>query len=150
MGLTRPRCAAPPGLMLLAGACVLVLLTSACSATQAPDTGGGPPGKLEPNGPISWSEASARLGEVLTVEGPVQSAGPSGVGDGAIVLNIGLEAPDSSRFIVVIPKHALKSFPASPADHYAGALIRATGRITNYDGVAAIIVRSPRKLTTNP
>src|SRR5664280_252886 len=77
VGLTRPRCTALPGLMLLAGACVLVLLTSACSATQSPDTSGGPPGKLEPNGPISWSEASARLGEVLTVEGPVQSAGPS-------------------------------------------------------------------------
>jgi hypothetical protein len=85
---------------------------------------------------------------VLTVEGPVQSAGPSALGDGAIVLDVGLAAPDPSRFIVVIPKSALKKFPASPAGHYSGQLIRATGKIVTYDGAAAIVVHSPSMLAT--
>ena len=135
---------------LIASVCAVALLSAGCSATQSSESTGGNPGPLEPNGPISWSEASFRQGEVLTVEGPVITAGPSATGDGAVVLNVGADAPDSSRFVVVIPKSALGKFPPSPANHYSGALIRATGKIVSYDGVAAIVVRSPRKLTTGP
>ena len=67
---------------------------------------------------------------------------------GAVILNVGGDAGDPSRFVVVIPKAALRRFPADPASRYVGQLIVATGTIVDQWWTAAMVVRSPRRLTT--
>jgi hypothetical protein len=136
-------------LRTLAAAGLLALLAAGALAACSGSPGSGPkntvdPGPLEPNGPISWSEASSRVGEVLSVEGPVTSANVAS--NGEVVLNVGAEADDPSRFVVVIPKHAAAKFPPRPADHYDGQLIIATGTIVDQGGVATMVVSSPARL----
>jgi len=138
-------------LRALAAASLLALLAAGSLAACSGSPGSGPkntvePGPLQANGPISWSEAGSRVGEVLSVEGPVTSA--SRDDNGGMILNVGGDASDPSRFVVVIPKAALRRFPADPASRYVGQLIVATGRIVDQGGTAAMVVRSPRRLTT--
>jgi DNA/RNA endonuclease YhcR with UshA esterase domain len=96
---------------------------------------------------IGWSEAADRVGETVAVEGPVVSVdhgtGPTGP---AYLLNIGLAAPDPSRFVAVIPDARAKKFSQSPAAAFDGALVRVTGRVVSFGGVAAIVVRSPKDI----
>ena len=122
------------------------LALAACSASSSSAPGSTvTPGPLESNGPISWSEASSRVGEVLAVQGPVVSTG--GDGSGGVVLNVGADATDPSRFVVMIPKDALAQFPKNAADHYDGQLVTATGTIEDRQGTATMVVRSPKQLT---
>jgi hypothetical protein len=134
----------------LVAASLLALLAAGSLAACSGSSGSAPkntvdPGPLQPNGPISWSEASSRLGEVLSVEGPVTSTSVESNGD--VVLNVGADVTDSSRFVVVIPKAATAKFPPYPADHYDGQLVVATGKIVDQEGVATVVVRSPARLT---
>jgi hypothetical protein len=103
------------------------------------------PGPLESNGPISWTEAASRVGEELTVQGPVTGTGSDGAG--GVVLDVGATAPDPGRFVVVIPKAALKKFPKDPASFYDGQLLTATGLIEDRDGTATMVVESREDLT---
>ena len=96
--------------------------------------------------PISWSEASSRVGEVLSVEGPVSASSVASNGD--VTLDVGAAANDPRRFVVVIPKSALSKFPPHPTDHYAGRLVVATGRIVDLNGATSIVVGSPAGLTS--
>jgi hypothetical protein len=136
-------------LWALAAASLVALLAAGSLVACSGSPGSGPkntvdPGPLQANGPISWSEASSRLGEVLSVEGPVTGASVESNGD--VVLNVGADAADPSRFVVVIPKDAAAKFPPRPADHYDGQLIVATGKIVDQGGVATMVVRSPAGL----
>ena len=97
---------------------------------------------------VAWSEASSRVGEIVIVEGPVVSAtraGGSG-GSAATLLNIGRDAPDTTRFLAVIPDSARARFAQPPAEAYVGMLVHVSGKIVLYDGVAAIMVTSPRQI----
>lgn len=141
----------PARLWTLAAASLLTLLAAGLLAACSGSPASGPqntvdPGPLEPNGPISWSEASSRVGEVLSVQGPVTATSVEGNGD--VVLNVGAAAADPGRFVVVIPGDAAAEFPPRPADRYDGQLIVATGMIIDQDGVATMVVRSPARLTT--
>jgi hypothetical protein len=131
-------------------AAVLVLAAlflAACSSSgSVVPAGTVTPGPLESNGPISWSEASSRVGESLTVQGPVTSTGDDGAGD--VVLNVGAPASDPSRLAVVIPKEALAKFPADPAAAYDGQLVTVTGLIEDRDGTATIVVTSRKDIKT--
>lgn len=129
---------------------VLTLLAVGWLGACSGSPGSGPkntvdPGPLQPNGPISWSEAASRVGEVLPVEGPV--AGTRRAVSGDIEIDVGAAAPDPVRFVVVIPKGALGRFPGDPARRYDGQLVVATGRIVDRGGTATMEVRSPRRLT---
>jgi hypothetical protein len=140
-------------LLAPAAVCLLALIAAGALAACSGSPASGPqntvdPGPLEPNGPISWSEAASRVGEVLPVQGPV--TGTSVASNGDVVLNIGADAAAPNRFVVVIPKAALGKFPASPADSYDGQLVVATGRIVDQGGVATMVVRLPARLTTGP
>jgi hypothetical protein len=137
-------------LRALAAASLLALLAAGSLAACSGSPGSGPkntvdPGPLQPNGPISWSEAGSRIGEVLSVEGPVTSAGRDA--SGGVVLNVGGDASDPSRFVVMIPKAALGRFPADPESRYEGQLVVATGEIVDQGGTAAMVIRSPKHLT---
>jgi len=141
--LARLRAAAAAAALAL----IAALALAACSGSPA----SGPqntvdPGPQQSNGPISWSEASSRVGEVLSVEGPVSASSVASNGD--VTLDVGAAANDPRRFVVVIPKSALSKFPPHPTDHYAGRLVVATGRIVDLNGATSIVVGSPAGLTS--
>ena len=127
------------GLTLLLG---LVLTLAACSSVKQ-GAYATAPASIEPNGPISWGEARARVGERLTAEGPVASVHEAA---GDVVLNLGADAPDPSRLVVVIPASARSRFPKDAATAYQDALVRVTGLIEDRDGVATMVVTKPADL----
>jgi hypothetical protein len=104
------------------------------------------PASIEPNGPISWGEAQARIGERLTAEGPVASVQETG---GDVVLNLGADAPDPSRLVVIVPASARDQFPKDAATAYQDKLVRVTGMIEDHGGVATIVLTRPADLTVH-
>ena len=100
---------------------------------------------IGPNGPISWSEAQARIGEQVTAEGPVTSVTTAG---GDVLLNLGADAPDPSRLVVLIPSSAKARFAADPKTAYVDQLVLVVGTVEERDGVATIVVKSPADLKT--
>jgi len=131
-----------PALVLL----VAVLLAGCSSSKSLVPESTITPGPLKSNEPISWTEASSRFGEELTVQGPVSGTGSDGAG--GVTLDVGAPAPDPSRFVVVLPKAALKGFPKDPASYYDGQLVSATGLIEDREGTATLTVTSRDQLTT--
>jgi hypothetical protein len=127
------------GLTLLLG---LPLALAAC-ASQKQGAYATAPASIEPNGPISWGEARSRIGERLTAEGPVASVQEAG---GEVVLNLGADAPDPSRLVVIIPAAVRDKFPTDAIAAYQGELVRVTGAIENRAGVATIVVTQPTEL----
>ena len=128
-------------LMLLLG---LVLTLAAC-ASDKQGAYATAPASIEPNGPISWGEAQARIGERLIAEGPVASVQEVG---GEVVLNLGADAPDPSRLVVIIPASVRAKFPKDAAAAYQDELVRVTGLIEDRDGAATIVVTKPAELKT--
>jgi DNA/RNA endonuclease YhcR with UshA esterase domain len=97
---------------------------------------------------ISWSEAASRIGQTVTVEGPVISADYIDTTGSSLLLNVGLAAPDSSRFLIVMPAAVRREFAQSPDVLYVGRLVRVIGKIEQYRGLAAITIRSPKAIST--
>jgi DNA/RNA endonuclease YhcR with UshA esterase domain len=97
---------------------------------------------------ISWSEAASRIGQTATVEGPVISADHVDGTGSSLLLNVGLAAPDTSRFLIVIPAAVRREFARSPDVLYVGRLVRVVGKIEPYRGLAAITIRSPKAIST--
>lgn len=126
-----------------------VLLVAACGGDDSSPS----PSRTEPTPTfetgetISWGEAVARLNKVRTVEGPVVSLKESGSGDSAVLLvNVGLDAPDPARFVLIVPASVQAKYDHPLADRIDGALIRVTGRIREYEGAASITLDSPKDL----
>ena len=145
--LARPR---PGAVRVLIATLALALLLGlvpmlAACATEKQGAYATAPASIEPNGPISWGEAQSRVGDRLTAEGPVASVQETG---GEIVLNLGVDAPDPSRLVGIIPASARARFPKDAAMTYQDALVRVTGLIEDRDGVATIIVSKPAELKT--
>jgi hypothetical protein len=68
---------------------------------------------------------------------------------GEVVLNVGVDAPDPSRLVVIIPASARSKFPKDAAMTYQDALVRVTGLIEDRNGVATIVVSKPAELKTS-
>lgn len=93
---------------------------------------------------VAWSEASAHIGESVTIEGPVAGAVYAESSNGSpTFLNIGADYPDESRFTVVIWGENRGNFTLAPEDQYAGQTIRVTGTVSDYQGVPQIEAASP-------
>jgi DNA/RNA endonuclease YhcR with UshA esterase domain len=148
----------------LAASLVLLGATlSACGSTPSTSSSspssmpGGPlpaatPAQSEPASAdatvvIAWSEAAVRLGQVATVEGPVVSVEN---GDASVILNVGLDAPDPGRFVVVISPALRAKLAPQLAEHFDGRLIRVTGRIEPLRGVAAVRLARPSDISLEP
>ena len=102
------------GLVTLAVAgCGHGLSSGSATETPAPvDTQLGPD---EPGTVVSWSEASSRVGQVITVEGPVVAARRASAGKGpSTVLIIGIGASDPGRFLAIIPYSLRANSPRRP------------------------------------
>jgi hypothetical protein len=143
----RPRLAAAH--VLIATLALVLLLglvpTLAACATEKQGAYATAPASIEPNGPISWGEAQSRIGDRLTAEGPVASVQEAG---GEVVLDVGVDAPDPSRLVVIIPASVRAKFPKDAAMTYQDELVRVTGLIEDRDGVATIVVTKPVELKT--
>ena len=125
----------------LALAALLTLM--ACSALQTPEEGATATESIGPNGPIGWSEAQARIGDEVTAEGLVSSVHTSG---NEVSLDLGADAPDPSRLVVVIPAASRDAFPADAASAYQDKLVLVPARVEDRDGVATIVVTKPAEL----
>jgi hypothetical protein len=101
---------------------------------------------------VPWSEARARIGEVLCVEGPVMSVGKSAGGD--VFLDLGLAYPNPERFTLFIPARHVGKFEAAYGARFweklKGTVVRARGEIKLYRGVAEIVLSDPKDLYLQP
>ncbi len=89
----------------------------------------------QPGGGVAWDEAIAHVGSRERVCGPLASIGSS---SDDVFLNIGRDYPDPDRFTVVL-------WDIGRVKHIAaGTTVCASGRITRYQGVAQIELRSVR------
>ena len=131
---------------------VLVLSAAACAATGPPPNTNvslpAEPSSVTATEVVSWGEAASRIGQAVIVEGPVVSATRVG-GSGpaaATLLNIGLDAPSTARFVALIPDSSRTKFPQPLKDTYVGMLVRVSGTIADDGGVATIRVTRPRQI----
>lgn len=135
-----------------ASAAVLLVSLTGCSALDepedysslAPDASMSPGASLET---ISWSEAADSVGQRLRVEGVV--AGVKRV-EGATELSLGLPAPDSQRFVVIVPDKVGRRFDAPLGDLFKGMLVRATGTIVRSGDHTAVRIKRPVELRLAP
>jgi DNA/RNA endonuclease YhcR with UshA esterase domain len=137
---------------VLAALALTVTALAGCgsSALTTTPTVAGPtslPPSVTEGSVISWSEAASRIGQTATVEGPVISADHIGGNGSSLLLNVGLAAPDSSRFLIVIPAAARRELAQSLDVLYVGRLVRVVGKIEQYRGLAAITIRSPKAIS---
>lgn len=125
---------------------VMATAVAACGANGAggPATASPAPGQIEsaqPGDVISWSEAAASVGQTLTVEGPVASSSRGrGPGGAALLLNVGLDAPDPSRFVAIVPLAVYRQLSTDMRAQLDVALVRVTGKIISFRGASAIVV----------
>jgi DNA/RNA endonuclease YhcR with UshA esterase domain len=135
----------------LAGLALTVMVLASCGGSvsnTAPTMTSptSPPPTVTEGSVIGWSEAASRVGQTVTVEGPVVSADHVGVSRSPLILNVGLAAPDSSRFLIVIPASLVSKFAEPPDVLYVGQLVRVVGRVEQRQGLAAITIQSPRAI----
>jgi predicted small lipoprotein YifL len=122
---------------------VVATAIAACGG-NGPATASPAPSQIEsaqPSDVISWSEAAASVGQTLTVEGPVvSSTAGRGPGGAALLLNVGLDAPDPSRFVAIVPLAIYRRLSANTRAQLDIALVRVTGTIIGFRGASAIVV----------
>lgn len=109
-----------------------------------------PPPRCDPA--VPWSEARARIGEALCVEGPVMSVGTSAGGD--VFLNLGHAYPNPNRFTLFIPARYVGRFEAALGSKFwvnlKGTLVRAYGTVELYKGIPEIQLSAPAQLFLKP
>ena len=95
-------------------------------------------------GAISWDEAKDHIGERCTVCGPVVGTHwASSSNSQPTFLNIGVDYPDTDRFVVLIWGDDRVNFSQAPEDYYLGKDICVEGLVEEYEGVCEIQVSSP-------
>jgi len=101
---------------------------------------------------ITWSEARARVGETLCVEGLVASVGTSAGGD--VFLNLGHAYPNPNRFTLFIPARYAGRFEAEFGSKFwtdlKGTVVRAHGEVELYQGIPEIQLSDPAMLFLKP
>ena len=117
-------------LTILCSLFALIALSRAADDATQPST----QPTTTPSVSITWDQAKDHVGETAAVTGPVIGAH---VFEGAhnVVLNIGKEYPDPTRFTVFIPGDDQAGLPD---DNYAGKTVTATGKIVLYHNVPEI------------
>jgi hypothetical protein len=80
---------------------------------------------------IWWHEARTQIGQSRKVQGPVIAIRPAA--NGLVLVEIGQQYPDPTGFGILVP--------AGAAPALDGQTICVTGRITNTEGQATIVLR---------
>lgn len=100
--------------------------------SSASDGGSGVSG--QPGGGIPWNDAAAYVGTTQRVCGPLASLRSW---NDDVFLNIGVDYPDASRFVIVIWDVGRVEWVAP------GTTVCTTGQIVTYEGVVQIEQRDP-------
>ena len=90
---------------------------------------------------VSWKDAGARVGQVITVEGIVARAS---VASGACTLEFAPDDPSALRVILML---SLFAAPDEPDRLYEGRRVQASGRVQSYEGRPEIIIRRADQIT---
>ena len=97
----------------------------------------------EPEEYIDWDEAKQYIGETVTVKGFVESSAYFPESEGKpIILNVGRDYPDPDRFQVVLSDAVQEDLQLEAPEFFDGELITAYGKVSEYDGVAQIVLES--------
>jgi DNA/RNA endonuclease YhcR with UshA esterase domain len=115
---------------------VAVLLTAPAGAEDKPK-----------DKPLTPAEAAKKVGEKVTVEMEVKSAGKA---SGVVFLNSEADFKDPRNFTLFINKAGAEKFKEAkvedPAAHFKGKTVRATGKATLYREWPQIVVEDPAQL----
>lgn len=118
----------------------------AATATQAGDPT--PPAPADtPAAPtasaaiVAWQEAGAYLGQEITVEGVVARTHDTGK-----VTFLNFTNDWQGTFSIVIFASDYDKFPRPPVELYRDQLIRASGRIKEYQGAPEMVIESPAEI----
>jgi DNA/RNA endonuclease YhcR with UshA esterase domain len=96
---------------------------------------------------IEWSEASSRIGDTVTVQGPVVGSAYLPEENGSpTFLNLGRDFPSGDRFTVVIWDGDRGDFETAPEDLFAGEKVVVTGTVSEYNGIPQIEVSDPSQI----
>lgn len=96
---------------------------------------------------LEWSEAGSRIGETVTVQGPVVGSAYVPETNGSpTFLNLGKDFPSGDRFTVVIWEGDRGEFESAPEDAFAGQKVVVTGTISEYEGIPQIEVSDPSQI----
>jgi len=96
-----------------------------------------------PDGAIEWTEASAHIGETVSVYGPVKSSSSPSENEGRhTYVDLGVEYPDEHRVSMDIPDESRGNFPGDPESIYLGKTVCVTGEVYEHDGIPYIRVAS--------
>lgn len=97
---------------------------------------------------VPWSQAATRVGETVTVCGPIVGAEwASGSNGQPTFLDMGAAYPDESRLSIVIWGEDRSNFPEPPEDMYEGQSVAVEGEVYVYEGVCHVKVTSPSQIT---
>jgi hypothetical protein len=86
---------------------------------------------------VAWQEAGTRVGQVVTVEGEVQSARIAG---DSCILEFAAD-PAAFRAVLLLPLFG--SGPEHPEQVYPGRRVRVTGRVQRFHGRPEVVLRGP-------
>jgi hypothetical protein len=101
------------------------------------------------NANISWDQAAGRIGEKLSVSGPVEGAAFEPYVSGApTFLDIGHDYPNPNRVTVVIWSENRSRFAVPPDKADKGHNIVVTGKVSEYRGRPQIVVSDPGQIRT--
>jgi len=99
-------------------------------------------------GAIPWDQASAHIGEQVTITGPTISTMYATDSRGKpTFLNIGKPYPDSGRFTVVIWGYDRDNFPFAPEVEYDNTTICVTGLVGTYKSIPEIVADTASDIT---
>jgi hypothetical protein len=113
----------------------LLSLVCAIAGAQSPATSATTSPTTSPTSApasITWDQAKDYVGKPVIVTGPVVGSHDLG---GAVVLNVGKDFPDKTRFTVYVTAENRK---ALPDDLYQGKTIAVTGKLKLFHRVAEI------------
>jgi hypothetical protein len=123
------------------GLCALLLFVSGPAVIQA---------AKDDNKPLTPVAARVKVGERITVEMTVQAAKDRLDKRGEIYLDSEKDFRDQKNFAVVITRAGAASLKKtgvdSPAEHFKGKKIRATGTVKNVDKVPRIEIDDAKQI----
>jgi DNA/RNA endonuclease YhcR with UshA esterase domain len=97
--------------------------------------------------PLTPAETAKKVGEKVTVEMEVKSAGK---GSGVGFLNSEADFKDAKNFTLFINTAGVEKFTEAkvedPAAHFQGKTVRATGKVTLYRERPQIVVEDPAQI----
>jgi hypothetical protein len=109
-------------------AALLALLTLAGGSRAAPPV-------------VSWRDAAAHVGDIVTVEGEVVNARRTG---DTCILEFAPDDARAFRAVLLIP--LLSSMPREPERLYQGKSVRVTGRVQRFAGRPEMVLRNPDQI----